>query len=225
MKSTNSLTALVLVTALGLTICSPAMAAAVSIVNPSFELNAPYPYSLGYVPLWNVDATGSALPGTAYAGFPALPQTTDGQVFAYVNPNGGSADIWQALTATFAANTQYTLSVDVIYRADYIDGPSTLQLLGGDLLASGALVASSTIGAGTPGNFVTQTVSFTTGSGDSILGKHVLVALSSSGSGSQADWDNVRLDATPVPEPETLALLLTGASALGIARMRRRNPA
>lgn len=128
-------------------------------------------------------------------------------------------------------NTAYTLTVGVAAGDGSADrvGYGTLGLVEGDPEGFGYFYAISSFAVG--GSFVDQTVSFTTGS--SVSG-HLGIALDvnfgpSTGSGAfnEVDFQNVRLDATPVPEPSALALAAVGGIGLlrlRLARTRARRP-
>jgi hypothetical protein len=72
----------------------------------------------------------------------------------------------------------------------------------------------------TPNNgWVTSTVNYTALAGNAHLGQALTIRLTSNG--TQVNFDNVRLDVSPVPEPETYALMLAGLGLVGFAARRR----
>ena len=111
----------------------------------------------------------------------------------------------------------YTLMVDVGDRPDVNNPGYEIRLLaGGTLLAS---ISESDFPVMENG-WVTTMLSLTTSVGDSGLGSALRIELDSDG--PQANFDNVRLDATTaVPEPVTLALLAIGLVGVGFAKQRR----
>lgn len=194
-----------------------AHAAPASLTNPSFE--DPPQGEVGFtdynaganpnaIPGWTITGGGNAgvfNPGTGqYPGQGA----TDGSQVAF--SNGGNT-IAQAV-GVLQAQTQYTLQVDL---GDRTDTPfPTYQI---QLFAGGQVVAQNATSLTPPdGGFVTDTVTFTTGTSHPVLGAAMEIRLISGG--VQANFDKVRLDVTAVPEPTGLAVL--GVAALG---RRRRN--
>jgi hypothetical protein len=195
----------------------------ITVMNPSFEtkntLNlscgACGSYNLGPIPDWMITdgVAGSWQPGPASYNLPL----ENGSTVAY--SNGGM--ISQTLAATLTADTTYTLSVDVGHR---LDGPNngfatnyTIALYAGDMLLV-SLPPGTSNGSITAGTFADETISFT--SGDSVTpGENLRIVLSSTG--AQTAFDDVKLTASTVPEPTSLALI---AGALGVMflALRRR---
>ena len=184
------------------------------------------------------------LPGAEY--FPA--GTTEGNNAALVflaGDGSGEAGLQQTLTATLQAGQRYTLQVDI---GNIASGTSLPGSSGGagvffnlngfpgyrlDLLAGASVLASDTnsIGASIPeGSFRTATLSFDSGlAAGALIGQTLairLVNLKQAGfPGSpniEVDFDNVRLDVSPVPEPTSILLWLGGAWLIGSATLRRR---
>lgn len=147
--------------------------------------------------------------------------------------NQGSAGmIAQTLAGyTIAANTRYTLTVDVGRRAD-ASGPFGYQigLLGGLLDGTGQIFAQlseATSGVDIdPGAFGKVTLVFETGADNPFIGKQLSILLGGTGIG--AAFDNASLDAAPlqvsaVPEPATWAMMIAGFGGVGaMLRSRRR---
>jgi hypothetical protein len=188
-----------------------------------------------YVGTLNPSTTG---PGPAFPWITAGPP--DGNrvaiAFNFVGSGGqGEYGLQQALAATLQPNTRYTLQVEVINIASGTAVNGTIFNLTGfpgyrvDLLAGGVVIASdnNTLAGSIPeGEYRTSTVNFITGASHPQLGQALgirLVNLNQAlGSADiEVDFDHVRLDATPVPEPTSLALLAASAAA-GLAVLRRR---
>lgn len=115
-------------------------------------------------------------------------------------PNGttnGSQVLWiwngsvqQTLSATVAANTAYTLQVDVGQRADDPPIGYTIQLLAGSTVV--ASDDSSRVPAS--GTWQTSTLNWSSASDPSLIGQALTISMSETA--SQPDFDNVRLTAT-----------------------------
>ncbi|NJM37880.1 MAG: PEP-CTERM sorting domain-containing protein [Akkermansiaceae bacterium] len=189
-----------------------AQAASIFINNHSFESPSVGNGSFtGAVPGWTI--TG----GVAGAFNPATPThfsgigATDGVQNGYAN---AGATLSQTLTALFAADTQYTLTVDVGDRRDLVFPTYFIELFAGSTL----LVQDNS--SLTPNDgFLTSTLTYLSPASHPELGQPLQIRLRSTGSGiQQVNFDNVRLDA--VPEPSSLAMLAVGAMAF--CNFRRR---
>jgi hypothetical protein len=145
-------------------------------------------------------------PGFGYGPSPTLP---DGTQVAY--SNGGT--ISQTLTATLQANTVYTLGVHVGRRQNVAFAGYNIELYaGGNLLVSNSGVTPD------PGSFEYVTVDYTSGVSNPFLGQALQIRLTSLG--TQANFDNITLDAASIPEPSAILGLL-GFGLLGIASKLR----
>lgn len=189
-----------------------AQADQINILNSSFEgtVLSNGAYTVGTVKDWTV--TGSSGTWNPLDNLPQGP--TDGVNVGYSN----AGSLSQVLSATLAANTTYTLSVDLLNRNDgYPNVSSTLELYAGNNLLS-----SSVVTGGLAGKSFVQSLTFSMGASGSYLGQNLMISLTSKG--AQSDWDNVKLTAvTAVPEPETYAMLLAGLGLMGgIARRRNK---
>ncbi len=149
-----------------------------------------------------------------------LAAPAEGNQFTYINMfdptvTGG---LYQDVGALLP-NTLYTLTVAIGSRGDRINSPGIISLING-FDFSGIVLAQ---GGGIPSlqnSWQDYTITFTTGA---IVSDNLIISLGVLGNGTtiQADFDNVRLDATAVPEPSTLALGLLGSLAmLHLARRR-----
>lgn len=140
----------------------------------------------------------------------------------------GEAGLQQTLSDTLLLNTTYTLTVEVgNFRDGDAGDPFDFNGFPGyrvDLLADGnPTPLASDLNSLTPseGIFQTSIVSFTTGSSHPDAGQALAIRLVNlNGTGIEVNFDDVRLDASPVPEPSTTALLL-GAVGLICAGLRR----
>lgn len=203
---------------LGLSAVVTSDAALVVIGDPSFEGIALSPgnftsgvYAAGS---WNSNANAGLFRPTASSYPSGVP---DGVNMAY---SSSSAVIDQVLTTTLAANTTYTLSVNVGSRLDspHNDG-YTIQLLAGGVVLAG----STNFPVPVDGTFVLATDVFTTGASNPQLGQALEIKLVSAATG-QTSFDNVKLDATAAPEPTSWMLAgFTVAGAAGIRRRRARS--
>jgi hypothetical protein len=137
-----------------------------------------------------------------------------GVVFLRNTSNFAEAGLQQILAATLQLNTTYTLTVEVGNFADDnnmdsfdFDGFPGYRI---DLMADGnPIPLASDLNTLMPGEgiFETSTVSFTTGSSHTDAGQALAIRLVNlNGSGIEVNFDDVRLDATPVPEPSTAIL-------------------
>ena len=192
--------------------------APLTITNYSFETGTPTLdcgtgclWSFGGISGWVVSDPG--VPGQGLfqpsATFLNLP-VPDGVQIAYAD----QGSISQTLADTLLNNTTYTLQVEIGKRLDglYVT-PSVL------LYAGSTLIATATFTEPTSGNFSTATAVYDSGESNPLAGQALKIVLSSGG--MQADFDNVRLDAsTVIPEPATF--LLCGLGLVTAVMLRRR---
>lgn len=176
------------------------------------------------------------LPGLEY--FPAgTPEGHNAALVFLAGAGAGEAGLQQTLTATLQPDQRYTLQVDV---GNIASGTSLPGSSGGagvffnlagfpgyriDLLAGGQVLASdiNTLGGLIPeGQFRTATLGFQSAhAGNALFGQALairLVNLKQPGTplapNVEVDFDNVRLDASPVPEPAAALLGLAGLALL-----------
>lgn len=180
------------------------------------------------------------LPGVEY--FPGgTPEGVNAALVFLAGPQNAEAGLQQTLAATLQASTRYTLSVQIGNIASGTslpgssDGGGVFYDLDGfpgyriDFLAGGTVLASdnNTLGGSIPeGEWRLSTVEFATDAVHPLLGQSLairLVNLKQPGTpqepGIEVDFDDVRLTASPVPEPSGVALV--GLAALGAAWFRR----
>jgi hypothetical protein len=216
---------------------STASATPITVSNPSFEAlvlsctPGPNCFTLGDIPGWipsNVPSTATFKPSTGAEGGGEFVGIPDGVNVAAIGNAIGGTNIFQALTATVSANTLYTLKVSVGARADFPFSEYTI-----DLEAGGTVLASDSSLNPSPGTFVPDTITFSSGPAPATLSEQLGIRLTASGrsvtgAGAQADFDQVLLDAAPsvsVPEPNTLFLFVTCCFAfLGYEWIRRKAP-
>lgn len=170
-----------------------------------------------YYGVWNPATTNSYTNG-------APDGANVGVVFLINSFNLTPGGLQQTLATTVQPFTQYTLTVDVGNFAPEDSPTPTFDFAGFpgyrvELLAGGSVIASdnNTL-APAEGEFLTSTVTFTTGAnpGSGSLGIRLL---NLNGPGIEVNFDDVRLDATAVPEPS--AVVLVAAAGLVVLRRRR----
>jgi hypothetical protein len=161
-----------------------------------------------------------------------------GIAFNYAASGTGAYGMFQTLSATLQANTTYTLQVEIGNIASGTAVDSTFYDLSGfpgyriDLLAGGNVIAqdlNSLAGSIAEGAFATSTVSLTTGAAPAFLGQPLGIRLvnlnaidpGAPGADREIDFDDVRLDASPVPEPSGAALVALAAAGWAGRRRRR----
>ena len=150
----------------------------------------------------------------------------------------GEYGLQQTLSTSIAANTSYTLQVEIGNITTGTSPGGTFPLLGFPgyriaLLADGVEFAADENGltfADIPeGEFRTATLNYVTGASDPEIGATLGIRLVNlndttnipSGNDIEVDFDNVRLDATVIPEPAMIAMFV-GAMSLIVAVLRRR---
>ena len=180
---------------------------------------------------WTITAPAGNTDNGVYhplAGFSStnpLPAPADGNQIAYLVPgaqNSSSLTTSNSL-GTIAANMLYTLTVAVGNRSDNLFFDTGTYKI--DILANGVSVGESTL-AGSAiahGTFSDLSATFTSPASGPLIGESLTVELKAiAGSANdEAIFDNVRLTATAVPEPSTVALLIGGSAGL-IGFIRRR---
>lgn len=176
-----------------------------------------------------VNPTGSLLyPGGAPEG------RNVGVVFLMDNAGNQSqfagieSGLVQTLAATLQTNTRYTLTVEVGNMANDPSPSNTFVFTGFpgyrvDLLADGQVIASdnNTL-LPSEGTFLTSQFSLSVGASHLLAGQALGIRLVNlnAAPGIEVNFDNVRLDATAIPEPATVASLF-GVATLSLAVFRR----
>jgi len=117
----------------------------------------------------------------------------------------------QTLAEVVEEGMTYTLEVDVVNRPIYGSMKYIIQLVFGD-----TVVAQDVESLAPPvGGSLTSTLTYTALAGDPLIGQSITIRLG--GSGTQCNFDNVRLNG--VPNPGSLALI--GLGGLVASRRRR----
>jgi hapalindole H/12-epi-hapalindole U/12-epi-fischerindole U synthase len=182
---------------------------------------------------WTISAPAANTDNGVYhplAGFTStnpLPAPADGNQIAYLVPGAGntSSITTSASLGAIASNMLYTLTVAVGNRSDNLFFDTGTYKI--DILANGVSVGESTLsGSSVPhGTFTDLSATFTSPASGPLIGEALTIQLSAIGGSAndEAIFDNVRLTATPVPEPTTIALLFGGgAGVIGPAIRRRK---
>lgn len=169
----------------------------------------------------------------------------DGVQHAGIDTDGGY--IYQDLGVAFAANTKYTIDLASAHRAGFNHGIVEFGLFSSDAIGtdvgtpgfmdiqgvwSGSGNPSgddqfnqlrdasllSTIGTGSLGNVYTYTTGGVAPSGN-------VVVFIRDASGGRQTFDNIRLDATPIPEPAGIVLMMAACGSLLAVGARRKERA
>lgn len=206
--------------------------------NADFEAgglaNDGYTNTPGAIPIdWNVVGTGLGL----YYGYynpddAAYTGTTGGGTIGsmlganafYFGSAGDGQGIEQVLTDTFEADTDYALTVAVGTRKGGLASTAELTM---QLVAGSTVIASQVVRNPNADSFADFTLNYDSAVAgatfSSAWGEALTVRFLENDSqfAGEMDIDHVRLTFTPVPEPSTWALLVTG-SALACAGLWRR---
>ena len=205
---------------------STASAVPITVLNPSFEIDNPGAGGASSGPTTNWFSVGH-LDRTVGAFNTVIEPTPDGADAERLGwSNGGSP--WQLLSALLAANTTYTLTVDIGDRTDHAFAGAQLRLGTGAVLGSNllpAVVVANTVPNNTAApndGWQTWQSTFTTGAAPVNLGQPLRIELFNPGT-IQTLYDNVRLDASTVPEPATSILSAIVFGAVLCKRRRTRH--
>ena len=147
----------------------------------------------------------------------------DGVQVGFITGDAAATVIEHTLSDVVEDNTTYTLTVAVGSRSEagsYWNGDHEFELS----LLAGSTVAASYAGNSTAlpnGTFTDLSATFTTdASGDPRSGQPLTIRYANLTGGGNGDFDNVRVDATVVPEPATLALFGLGSLLVLLRRKR-----
>jgi len=191
---------------------------------------------------WDLELNGQAAP--AYFGYfnplddtysnttglPGDPSPMSGPNIFYFGALDDQQGISQTLaSATFEADTDYTLTVAVGTRLDY----AVMADLEIDLYAGASLIATEILLAAnyaTSGNAVTFTdysLDYTHDAADAgLAGQALKIVFLQSGAGGEVDIDNIRLSAVPEANEAPLLALAGGIFCLPLLRhLRGKAPA
>lgn len=165
-----------------------------------------------------------AYTGAAGAG---TPLGADGINVAFLNNSSvGSTDSIFQDVGLLAPSTTYTLTIAIGQRLDRVNGSVQIALLNAasgnfDPFGTGTILASTTGVSSVNGSFQDFVTTFTTGA---VVSNDLYVGARYTADGTiQASLDNVRLDATVVPEPSAVLTLLGGVGMLLSLRRSRRS--
>jgi len=217
-----------------------AQAASITVVEHSFEgakalggwtgggaaagestLQTPAPWT----DLSGNSGTGWTTPAQYPGGLP------DGDIYAWFNQVADT--LGQTLAATLQADTTYTLTVATGWRADLpglgfpiYPGYRIELCAGGTMLGFDADTTRGGTGTGPAvGTWKDVTATYTSPSSvtaDALEIRLLAGNAVNGGTAIQTNYDNVRLDATPIPEPSTFALAALGLLGLLACGWRRR---
>ncbi len=179
------------------------------------------------------DAIGVLNPTTSTFFDPDAAPDGDNVALIYLSDDigQGPVSLTQELGATLQANTVYTLQVEVgniasgfgtgpfadtFFDLDGFPGYAVSLYAGGQLLDEdvNTLVIEE-------GEFLTSTVQVVIGDNHDQLGQHLEIRLTNlnleddpEDPGIEVDFDNVRLDAAPIPEPAVAVLFAAGLTLI-----------
>ena len=226
---------------------APSHGAAVVVSNHSFELGGftdggvqnSFPNGFGWTSSGSPAGTTAGFynPSSGYyagAGGSGTPAGADGAQVGFLYKSGATA--FQTLPGAdnilgsvddpvLMALTNYTLTIAVGHRlvgnpaGNFPFGTVALTLLAG----STVIAEDNNITSPAPGQFVDRFISVNSSTlNPALYGQALSIRMRQTAvAESVADIDNVRLDATAVPEPISAMLCGVGAFFLGIFRLRR----
>jgi hypothetical protein len=152
-----------------------------------------------------------------YGWFTQAPPDGGKQALAF----GAGNNLCQVLTATLAANTKYTLTMDAGAGLPWAFGNADFTLgYGNYSVVTDLAPATSSEVAPAQGYWSPWQKTFVTGANPDGLGQTLRIDVG--GGGTFAFVDNIRLDAAPVPEPATLTIVCTGLIGLLCYAWRKR---
>lgn len=169
---------------------------------------------------WKVASGGGGSAGTLNPSTSMFPgEAPEGSNVAF----SSNRTFFQYVDAELTANTTYTLTVDVGNRLDEPYYGYRLDLAANNGIVNTTIARDTTSAAPSPGSFDTATLVFTPDADHSQLGNQLVILLYGFSIGdSQTCFDNVRFEATQVPEPSTIALWSIFGLIGGFVAWRRR---
>ena len=225
----------------GALVAPQANAVTISIVNGDFETgglidnrNSAFP---GVIPTGWSAVPGAGPSGDFYgyynpindaggyvsgvSGSPGITGTMAGPNVFYFGSSVSGQGIQQTLTATFLANTDYTLTVARGTRNGIYNNTLRMMLLAGSTVLTSRDVAPEP--AGSRGTFLDYSTTYTYSAGNAgLVGQALTIRFleidNPGNPQAEVDIDNVRLSG--VPEPSSASLLILGLAAV-LARSRR----
>ena len=201
---------------------STVQAASVTVNNFSFETPSTPNFSPG-ITGWTVSGNAGVQAGLFNPGqFPS--GVPDGLQAGLIAFNGGS--IYQDVAATYQAGTRYTLN---LFAGIRLDEPGNLTLPNSTISLrrsdNNTVLSSFTFNQSSfssRGVFLSFNTSYLAGIADQGAGIRISIDRPNNG-GTQLVFDNVTLNATPVPEPSSLLGYITlGGLMLGGAVRKAR---
>ncbi len=217
---------------------------ALTIINPNFDItaigdgmfstsstSAPNGWSVYNAGATNAQRQFGILNPTGTQLYPGgAPSVANVGVVFLSNTNGiAEAGLRQTLSSTLQLNTSYSVSVAVGNIANDPNPPHNSFNFNGfpgyriDLLAGSTLIGSdnNTL-LPSEGNFLTSTFAVTVGSSHANAGQLLGIRLVNlNGPGIEVNFDDVRVMATPVPEPSSMLLFCAAVGGVLVNRRRR----
>lgn len=150
-----------------------------------------------------------------------------GYVYLTYPSGSGAVGISQTLTSVLTANTKYTLQVEIA-NIPPVNGFTNLDGFPGygiQLLAGGNLLTQDLNNLSIPeGAFVTSSISYITSGDSPNLGKPLEIRLLNllQSDGIEVNFDNVKLDATQVPEHTSILGIVLGFLGASLALKKRK---
>lgn len=171
------------------------------------------------VPSWTTSGNSNGWIGT---------HNPDSSNYSSGLPEGNGANVGymdegalsQTLSVNLAANTLYTLQVDIGRRNDSRGDEPTWEI---ELYAGSTQLVYDQIGTESMfrDSWSTRTLTFETGA-NVTSGQALKIVLSNYNGTGTANFDNVRLDATTIPEPTSIAMTVIGLIGLLCYAWRKR---